>query len=86
MAKSYHMQAQEAGVPAITTAGIYPGVSNRVCPPALKDVQCTSCVPVTSSRCSLQTLCYLVPVIKLRDDARSNLAFAVLPLDQPSQL
>ncbi|KAL2629903.1 hypothetical protein R1flu_014589 [Riccia fluitans] len=28
LAKSYHQQAVDAGVPAITTAGIYPGVSN----------------------------------------------------------
>ena len=26
--KTYHEQAKAAGVPAITTAGIYPGVSN----------------------------------------------------------
>lgn len=28
LAKAYHQQALTAGVPAITTAGIYPGVSN----------------------------------------------------------
>lgn len=28
MAKGYHEQAKAAGVPAITTAGIYPGTSN----------------------------------------------------------
>jgi len=27
-AKGFHEQANAAGVPAITTAGIYPGVSN----------------------------------------------------------
>ena len=27
-ARGYHQQAVDAGVPAITTAGIYPGVSN----------------------------------------------------------
>lgn len=28
-AKGYHDAARQAGVPAITTGGIYPGVSNR---------------------------------------------------------
>ena len=27
-ARGYHQQAVDAGVPAITTAGIYPGISN----------------------------------------------------------
>ena len=29
MARSLHSSAQQAGVPAVTTTGIYPGVSNR---------------------------------------------------------
>ena len=45
-ARGYHQRAVDAGVPAITTAGIYPGVSNvrsahNACAAALP---CCSCL------------------------------------------
>ena len=60
-AKGFHEQAKSAGVPAITTAGIYPGVSNGLHIPSIQFLRlafCFSfCCPGSSSsslECSTQ--------------------------------
>jgi saccharopine dehydrogenase-like NADP-dependent oxidoreductase len=42
-ARGYHQQAVDAGVPAITTAGIYPGISNVRRAARLRHASVTSC-------------------------------------------
>jgi len=46
-AKGFHEQAKSAGVPAITTAGIYPGVSNGLHIPSIQFLRFAFCLSLS---------------------------------------
>ena len=46
-AKGFHEQAKSAGVPAITTAGIYPGVSNGLHIPSIQFLRLAFCLSLS---------------------------------------